>query len=160
LVLFGLIGYGIEEGSRASEDQAREDAIFIEIPKDACQSYFVEALSERLFERGFDLEVIYSRVARKASGDYLIRLRIDKCGFRKVNTTSDELSAFLSGEYEIILPNNSSSNDFQSLSITGRERKSWNEFVGDLDSTIEEFRSVKAKAGRRLANKLIYWQSD
>lgn len=155
-ILFGLIGYGVEEGSRASEDASREDAIFAEVPEDACRSYFLEAFSERLKERQYEVKIIESRVTRVADNAYVIRLRISACGFRKVNTTSDELSAFFSGEYEILRPGESSSNDFQAIAITGQDRQDWNEFIGDVDSTIEEFRSVKAKAGRRLANKLIF----
>ena len=44
-VLFGIIGAGIEESSRTSKDEVREDAILVHIPDDACHNHLVEELT-------------------------------------------------------------------------------------------------------------------
>lgn len=156
LVLFGLIGYGIEESSRASEDKKREDAILIEVPEDVCHNHVVEAMTQRLAEKEYSLAVVDTTTADSSDNTYVIRLKIDACGYRKINTTTDEISAFFAAEYQILNPGEKASKKLERLMITGSERKQWDDLVGDLDSAVEEFRLVKIKAGRRLANKLIY----
>ena len=72
------------------------------------------------------------------------------------NTTTEELYAYLTAQYRIFRPGERTSGKLEELTITGTERKHWDQLLTEFDASVAEFRGVKSKAGRRLANKLIY----
>lgn len=155
-VLFGLIGAGIEESSRKSKDVEKESAILVHIPDDACQSYLVDAFTEGLEKNGFDVTVVDGKPGKSSGESYVIRLKIDACGYRMVDTINEEMAAYLTAQYRIFKPQEKISGELLELTIIGREHRNWNDLTADFDSAVEEFRDVKRRVGKRLANKLIY----
>jgi hypothetical protein len=155
-VLFGLIGAGIEESSRQGKDEKREEAILVHIPDDACHNHLVEEFTARLDARGISTEVINEKPGKTAGDAYVIRLRIDACGFRMVDTTDEEMAAYVVAQYRIYKPQEKITGKLEELTLIGRDHRSWESFVADYDAAVEEFRAVKRKTGARLANKIIY----
>ena len=155
-VLFGIIGAGIEESSRASKDEVREDAILVHIPDDACHNHLVEEFTARLDAKGITTEVINEKPGKTAGDAYVIRLKIDACGFRMVDTTSEEMAAYVVAQYRIYKPQEKITGKLEELTMIGRDHRVWEAFLADYDAAVAEFRAVKRKAGTRLANKVIY----
>lgn len=155
-VLFGIIGAGIEESSRTSKDEKREDAILVHIPDDACHNHLVEEFTARLDAKGITTEVIEEKPGKTAGDAYVIRLKIDACGFRMVDTTSEEMAAYVVAQYRIYKPQEKITGKLEELTMIGRDHRVWEAFLADYDAAVAEFRAVKRKAGARLANKVIY----
>jgi hypothetical protein len=155
-VLFGIIGAGIEESSRQGKDEKREEAILVHIPDDACHNHLVEEFTARLDAKGITTEVINEKPGKTAGDAYVIRLRIDACGFRMVDSTDAEMAAYVVAQYRIYKPQEKISGKLEELTLIGRDHRVWEAFLADYDTAVEEFRSVKRKAGARLANKVIY----
>ena len=155
-VFFGLIGAGIEESSRYNKDEKREEAILAHIPDDACHNHLVEEFTARLEARGIGTEVIHEKPGKTAGDSYVVRLKIDACGFRMVDSTDAEMAAYVVAQYRIYRPGEKISGKLEELTLIGRDHRSWESFVAEYDTAVEEFRAVKRKTGARLANKIIY----
>lgn len=155
-VLFGLIGVAVEESNRTEQDNKREEEILEHIPDDACHNYLISAMTQRLAEKGYLMTVVEDKMGKPADDTFAVRLKIDHCGFRIVNAETDELSAYLAGQYQVLEPGEKKHGTMQSVLVTGDLRATWDVIVENFDASVEEFRAVKSKAGRRLANKIIY----
>jgi len=155
-VLFGLIGAGIEEANRKDKDEEKEEAILVHIPDDACHSYLVDAFTVQLEKKGFGVTVNHAKVGKTAGDAYAVRLKIDACGFRIVDSIDDEVAAYVVAQYRIFKPQEKTSGKLEELTMIGRDHRPWEDFQVDFDGAVNEFRSVKSRAGTRLANKVIY----
>ena len=153
---FGLIGAGIEEGNRKSDDTKKETAILVHIPDDACHSYMTEAFTARLEEKGFEAEVVHGKPGKSAGDSYAIRLRIDACGYRMVDTIAEEMAAYVVAQYRIYEPGEKTSGKLLELTMIGKDRRPWNDLLDDAEGAVEEFRDAKRRVGLRLANKIVY----
>ena len=155
-VLFGLIGYGVEESTRNSNDTKREEAIEPALGDITCDQFVVDALTSRLEEKGYAVEVREEKAPRSASDGYVIRVDIVACGFRMINTTSDEVSSFFAANYEVLKPGQVRSKKMEEMIVTGSEKASWETYLNNRDMADSEFDAALIKGGRRIANKLIY----
>ena len=155
-VLFGLIGYGIEEGTRSNKDKVREEAIAGHLTDTDCRAGFESALVDRLREKGFEPTVVTGKQKTDESFDWVLKIRILACGFKKTDTTAEELSTFHLSTYELESGTKKLSEDRVDLLLTGTQIGSWEQILSDTIVADEEYLSVKNKAGRRIANKLIY----
>ncbi len=153
---FGLIGAGIEESHRHGKDEEREEAILVHIPDDACHNHLVESFTLRLEEKGISATVVYEKPGKNAGDAYAIRLKIDACGFRMVDTTDEDMAAYIVAQYRIYKPGEKISGKLEEVTMIGRDHRQWEAFLEDFEGAVEEFRTVKRRAGVRLANKIIY----
>lgn len=158
-LLLGGIGYGIEEGSRAGEDNEREAQVLKFIPDDDCRAQFVAAVSERLAERGYDATIVGPLDSVPEGFDYVVRTKIRACGFKLANSTTSELTAFYAFSYRVT-PYGKGTEDEQDVLITGTHRGDWDEILAEPDVARAEFDKARRNAGRRLGNKLIYRKDD
>ena len=155
-VLFGLIGYGVEESTRASNDAKREEHILQFIDSGDCEAVTLRALGERLSEKGFEVEIRHEQAGLAIDDAYVLRVDVAACGFKMIDTTRDEMTSFVAVEYEVLRPGQRRGKNEQELIITGDEQAPWSKFENDAELAQGEFDAVRVKAGRRLANKLIY----
>ena len=155
-VLFGLIGAGIEESARKSDDEEKESAVLAHIPDDACHSYLIDTFTKELEERGFAVTVVEGKPGKSSGESYVIRLKIDACGYRMVDTINEEMAAYVTAQYRIFRPQEELKGKLLELTIISRNQRTWDDLTADFDSAVEEFRDVKRRVGTRLANKLVY----
>ena len=153
---FGLIGAGIEEGTRKSDDTKKESAILAHIPDDACHSYMTDAFTARLHESGFEPEIVHGRPGRKADDRYVIRLKIDACGYRMIDSIDEEMAAYVTAQYRIYRPGEKTSGKLLELTMVGKNQRRWDDLLDDAEGAVEEFRDTKRRVGLRLANKIVY----
>lgn len=158
-VFFGLIGYTIEEGARNGKDTKRENEILAHIADAACRTEFEQALIDRLADKGYVADIAERWSDDNDGYDFSMRIRIHACGFKLVNSTSDELSAFYAARYSIT-PAGQKKNKMSDMLITGTTRGSWPNLLSEPDVAVTAFESVRIKAGRRLANRLIYRKQE
>lgn len=157
--LFGLIGAGIEEGSRKSSDENLEAELEPHLTDLDCRTAFVGGLVSRLEEKGFETVVAESGTRRRDAYDYVIRIKLRNCGFKMTNTQNREMAAFYYAQYGIEKGDEKASK-LGDLLMTGRTLGSWTEMMSDTERCESEFVKVRQKAGRRIANKLIYRKKD
>lgn len=156
VVLFGLIGYGIEESSRVGDDNQREAQVLAFLPTDDCRTGFEDALVAKLEEKGYAATVVASHKYAAGSFDQTIRLKIRACGFKLANSSSDEVSAFYAASYAIDKAGQKPAREMTDMLITGAFRSDWSGFVAEPEIARTEFESVRVRAGQRIANRLIY----
>lgn len=156
VVLFGLIGYGIEEGSRVGEDNDREAQVLAFLPSSDCRTGFDEALLTKLGDKGYDATLAAPIKEVEGSYDRTIRLKIRACGFKLANSLSDQVSAFYAASYAIDKAGEKPSRGMTDVLITGTFRSDWPSIVAEPEVAVAEFESVRVLAGRRIANRLIY----
>ena len=156
VVLFGLIGYGIEEGSRVGEDNDREEQVLAVLPTSDCRSGFDEALESKLGDKGYDATIVASDKEVDGLFDRTIRLKIRACGFKLANSSSDEVSAFYAASYAIDKAGEKPTRKMTDMIVTGTFRSDWPSIVAEPEIAAAEFESVRVQAGRRIANRLIY----
>lgn len=156
VVIFGLIGYGIEEGSRVSEDNEREEQVLAYLPTSDCRTGFDEALLTKLGDKGYEATLATSTSEVEGSFDRTIRLKIRACGFKLANSSSDEVSAFYAVSYAIDKAGEKPSRGMTDVLITGTFRSDWPGIIAEPEIAAAEFEAVRINAGRRIANRLIY----
>ncbi len=155
-VLFGLIGAGISESNRAGKDKRRKEAIAPFLDNMACAPMLIEATEERLDEKGFKLRTVDAGDPNEPDVAYVIVLKIGTCGFKMMDSQTDEVAAFVVAEYHILKPGQKKPKKRSRMLITGKHRQSWEALVASPEVANAEFAAIKIKAGRRLANKVIY----
>lgn len=156
VVIFGLIGYGIEESSRVSEDNEREEQVLAYLPTSDCRTGFDEALLAKLGEKGYDATIAASDNKVDGSFDRTIRLKIRACGFKLANSSSDQVSSFYAASYAIDKAGEKPSRGMTDVLITGTFRSDWPSIVAEPEIAAAEFEAVRVRAGTRIANRLIY----
>lgn len=155
MVIFGLIGYGVEESSRNEEDNKREGEILQYIPDHDCREAFVAALAERLEEKGFTVALAGRDEPPADASFYELRVKVHACGFKLTNSTSELLSTFHAVTYSVLV----GKDEFMEKSdvlMTGKMSAPWPKILANAELAAEEFKAIREKSGRRVANQLIY----
>lgn len=155
MVIFGLIGYGVEESSRNEDDRKREDEILPYLPDHDCRDAFVAALSERLEEKGFTVAIAGRDEPPAGASFYDLHVKVHACGFKLTNSTSELLSAFHAVTYRVLVGKDEIIKKSDVL-MTGKLTATWPNILANAEFAAEEFKVIREKAGRRIANQLIY----
>jgi hypothetical protein len=155
-LFFGLIGAGIEEGSRAGDDHEREAAVLVHIPDSSCRTGFDQALTDRLTNKGYSVEIVGPDEKPSGNFDIVMRLKIHACGYKLNNSTSEEISAFYAVSYLINPATANHAGKMSDILMSGVYSGTWPELLAMPDLAAREFDQIRIKAGRRLANMLIY----
>jgi len=154
--LFGLIGAGIEEGNRAGKDKKREEEIIPLLEDTTCSPVLINAMAERLSEKGFKLHAPDAGIQAVGEIQNILHLKIVACGFKMVDSGTEDMAAFVAAKYYVIEPKQKKPKKMSPLLIFGKTRSIWEAILSNPESANAEFAAVKVKAGRRLANKIIY----
>lgn len=155
IVLAGLIGYGIEEGIRGGKDGKKKDQLLSYISDPSCKNIFLSSLAEKLKKEGYDVSNSQSSENVKAGHDKLsLNIKINSCGFKLVNTDSKQVSAFI--DFKTILYDGNKNPVKQKYIFFGKTKTPFEELLQSKLSIEKEFSSVLKKAGKRLANKIVY----
>lgn len=157
MVVFGLIGYGIEESSRSSDDKEREQQILPYISDSTCRSGFLDSMRSRFEEKNFFMILDEERDEDTGDVDYSLFIKIHSCGFKLTNSTSELLSSFYAVTYRVVA-GDAELIEKSDVLLTGRMTAGWAEILANGDLAAEEFFAIRDKAGRRIANQLIYFK--
>jgi len=149
-VLFGLIGAAVTSSVENNKDTARENELLPLIGDPSCEKVFRTSLANRLAEKGHTL------AGEAQDSGPQIHLKIEACGFRIVDRETGEIAAFFAADYRLYDEPVSKARDLERLLLTGRNRYAWADLLDNPETVADEFRSIQSKAGRRIANKLIY----
>ena len=152
-VFFGLIGAAVTGGQESGEDREREAQLLPLFADATCRETFTTAFAHRLREK--QVALLAPRPEESVAPE--IWVRIDACGFKLMDPDSGDLAAFFAAEYAILdAPARDTPRDRSRLLMIGRQRQTWEELTANGELAASLFDNVKVRAGRRLANKVIY----
>ena len=155
LVLFGLIGYGIEESDRNNDDNRREEAMLEHLADPDCATDFAESMTGLLEDRGIAYRLAESNKEKASGFTHTLHVRLHTCGFMLTNQADEELSAFYAVSYAITSVGEKKQKMAEVL-ITGPRRATWDVIMTEPGLAVEEFYQTRIRAGRRVANKFVY----
>lgn len=160
--LGGLLGASIQAGVENGKDAKKEKEVLEHLESSACAPLFEESFLESLAEAG-DYSIVdkpVGKAARKSAADASVRveLTIDRCGFKLVNSERMFVAAFAEARYRIYSPTQPKPKKASRLLLLGKEHSTWDGLLNDKSEISFRFERVLEKAGKRLANKVIYFK--
>lgn len=175
----GLIGAAIEEGVRNSQDSDKKSQLLPHISDASCINHFRSALLEKLANKKIDVDEFPSSTIKAKDKDdglesdpigniesnnydsfnlevnqQLLSINITNCGFKLVDLTSEKVAAFI--DFKSSLTNKADSENKENNLFLGKKSYTFETLVQANSNAEEELTSVLKKAGRRVANKIIY----
>lgn len=152
-VLGGLIGAGIEEGVRKGKDTKKKKIVLSLVSDSNCKTRFLNKLVSKLEKNNFNTLLEASFKDNKKSKNWL-NIKIAKCGFMMVNTSTMEMSAFV--DFKVVIKNKNKTVYKNKFSIRSKEQYKFENLIADEQKINVELESVLHRAGSRLASKIIY----
>lgn len=159
-VLFGLIGAGIEEGVRSNKDKEKKKQLLEHIDNPSCNGRFLAALEKKLIDKGYESVVIKDgENINVADKDLLLEVKTNICGFKLVDTNADLVAPFIN--FSAVLKKDGKKIPFdKNFTFIGKKSYFFQEWLGVSVNPGEEFEDVLVRAGKRLANKVIYRKGE
>ena len=149
-VLFGWVGITFMMDARHARDTKREAQVAPDSEATVCRNGFEWALQERLEEENFSIAI-------ESNGQLpVLEVKIVACGFRVLNRSTAEMSAFFEAKYRFTQAGARRSTRAQRLLEIGDARAAWSEFEQSPALAADEIQQVLMQAGRKLANNIIY----
>lgn len=149
-VLFGLVGVGVASASKGGSDKEREKAVSSQASAVNCRTGFVRALYDHLVNNGY--------VVDNDPGELTPTLEIEivACGFRVLERRKGDMAAFFEAKYRLVRPDSDRAKRSRRLFQVGEFRGGWMDFERSPALAVDEFQQVLARAGQKLANRIIY----
>ena len=152
-VFGGLIGGTIEEGVRKNKDNNKKKEILKLISNSSCKDRLISSLIEKLEDNTFEI-VLEQETKKNKKSKFWLDVKILKCGLKMVNSTTKEISTFV--EYNSIVREKNKIITKKKHSIVSKNQYNYLALSNDIKNLNSELDLVLKKAGKRLANKLIY----
>jgi len=152
-ILGGIIGGSIEEGVRKGKDTKKKKEILNLLSDSTCKKRLVDTLIDKLNDN--DIKVQESSDLKKnKKSKFWLELKILKCGFKMVNSSTKEISAFV--EFKTKIRNKNKITQKKKHTIKAKNNYSYNDLITNAEIINSELTLVLERAGKRLANKIIY----
>lgn len=149
----GLIGASIQAGIENGKDEKKEKQVLEHLPSSECAPLFIESFLENL-----SASPDFSVAADQPEGDDYVQveLTIDRCGFKLVNSERMFVAPFAEARYRIYRASESKPKKASRLLLIGKVRSTWEDLLAQPADIALRFERTLQKAGKRLANKVIY----
>ena len=152
-VLGGFIGAAVESGVRSGQDQDREALILPHLQDSSCSSQVLNGLTKALSRKNIEASVI-EEVSDSSQIGKTLTLELSGCGFKLTDSTMMLVSAYI--EVDAVLKDGSSEVLDEKILIQGREQFTFHSLSENPDALNKQLDKVRTKAGKRIANKIIY----
>jgi len=154
--LGGLIGASIQAGVENGKDKRKEEQVLEHLASSDCAPFLETSFLENLVATG-DYEIVEKTSGKSPEDpDLKVELTIDRCGFKLVNSERMLIAAFAEARYRIYSPSESKPKKADRLLLLGKSRTTWDGLLDEQTEIPLRFERVLEKAGKRLANKVIY----
>ncbi len=156
-VLGGLVGAGIATGVNKSKDTKLESKITNKTGKIVCHEDLLNAFKEKLVAKG-DFAIIDSQEPHEKNNVQTVTLAIKDCGYKLANQENKLLAAFVTFKVKIRKTKTSEINLDESFMIKSSKHYQLGYLLENTAVVSSEMKAVLEKAGKRLANKIIYFK--
>lgn len=153
-VFLGLVGAGIEEGVRGGKDTAKKKQLLEFLDEPSCKAVFVNSFTTKLTNKNY--RVVELDRSKKSTVDYMLEVKIDACGFKMTNSNTRLMSAFMSIRTVLKDRDGDDLGLDKSFLIVSKTERTFESFLKNTEFIVSDFEYVQKKAGKRLANKIIY----
>lgn len=155
-VLFGLVGAAIEEGVDQSNDKAKENQVLPHLDSPSCSTALLVAMQDTFSKDASYELVLPAGDAGDTTIPLALKITINSCGFRIVNSTNKTVSAYADVKMELSQRDVKEPVEEEKILVHGGQRVSFTELISQPELINSEFTSVLQKAGKRVANKVIF----
>ena len=152
-VIGGLIGAAVEDSIRNDKDKKKEADVLRHLENPACEGPIISALREKLLSKGKILEVV--ETSHKNVGMHL-KLSVKSCGFKLVDATLHEVAAYADLRAKLYVDGDLDPDFEKRFYLTSKNQQPFPTLLSESEYIEAEFLSALERAGKRLANKLIY----
>jgi hypothetical protein len=150
-------GEAVEAALKQNADEGREQEIFGDhADEKICREHFLPALVDELETAAVTIEQSETKPPETPVEKRTLRLQIHSCGFRKFRASASELRPFFIVDYQLLHPGEAPTREFEQLFLVGASKKTWDDYVAEPELTVATFHAEKARAGRRLAQRLLF----
>lgn len=156
-VLGGLIGAGIETGVSKSKDSNLENDLIEQTGEIICHEDLIHAFKQKLTADD-KFSVVQEEALSENSNHLTLILSIKDCGYKLTNQENNMLSAFVSFKAKIKQSKSTTINFDESFMIKSSQHHHLNDLLINADTVTKEMHDLLEKAGKRLANKIIYFK--
>lgn len=158
-VVGGLIGAGIQAGYESSKDAEKREAIYPYVAAQPWRDVFIKTMTESLAEKGLEPVWIEDGTdAKPGMADLYLVLYPGQFGFRVVDTTSQQMAAFIEFEAAYSTQPIGGKNKVtkEPFYVTEKNQVSYSQLIEDTAGINPRIESVLKTAARRLTNKIVY----
>jgi len=154
-ILFGLIGAGVQQSIESGKDTGMKKTVLKLVEDASCKSRLIKSLTEKLEQNGYKTNVIQKkRLSKSEKNNTVLGLKIIRCGYRLVNSSTKKMSAFV--EFKATLKDKKREIYKNKFLIKSKQHYLFQDLLDDIHKINDELDTVLKKAGARLANKIIY----
>ncbi len=143
--------------NRKESDTEREVEIAAFLQEAGCVEEFTKAMTARFQHYGVAVEFISEARGRDEDANADVGIRIRNCGFRIMDRQAEHLAAHY--EFSFWLSGDDPETQARNVIITGSHRASWEDFLALPVLAADEFEEVTVRAGKRVADKVVYGES-
>lgn len=151
-ILFGVIGATVQEGHLKSKDTKMKKQVLETLSDSSCSKNFINKLIEKLGKNSFNAYLADNK--KDKSKELFLNIKIKKCGFKMVNSTTNYIAAFI--DFNVFLLEDKKRVFEKKFAIKSKHQYSFADLISDKQRIDDEMTSVLNRAGTRLANKIIY----
>ncbi len=152
-IIGGLVGASIDSGIRKGKDTKKKNELLKTLSDSTCKTRLVEQFVNKLINNEFTVVLEQSNKKNKKS-TFWLDINIIKCGYKMVNSSTEEMSAYV--EFKTVIRTNNKVVTKKKYSIKAKKQYNYQKLVKDTQIINTELGLVLIKAGKRLANKIIY----
>ncbi len=151
----GMIGAAIQAGHQAGKDKKKLEEVLPHITLDSCGDIIFDAFKDKIDKKSI-LSKMISKGVKFEKGDLILKIGIDACGFKLTNSVDKLLSSYVLGKMVLTKKGNKKPLIKERLYLTGKQQFSFGQLLKESNQINSRLEKVLKKAGRRVANKIIY----
>lgn len=151
----GLIGAAIQTGHQSGKDRDKLEVVRPHITLNSCGDILMASFKEKFEKKSISSKEMISGHKFK-KGDLILKIGIDACGFKLTNSVDKLLSSYVLGKVVFTRKGEKTPLLKERLYLTGKKQFSFDELLNDSDQIDLRLEKILSKAGKRIANKIIY----
>ena len=156
-IFFGLLGAAVDEGVQSNKDAEKKLELLAGRDEPSCADQFIQSFTDKLSAKDYSIDV--SRVSDATQNHtkkgLWLNIKNVVCGFKVVNTQTSDVLAFMSFQSYLMKDNKKLAFDENHMVFSKKEHQFF-ELTNSSEKTQQELSFVLNRAGRKLANKIIY----
>ncbi|MFL0801098.1 MAG: hypothetical protein K6L80_11645 [Agarilytica sp.] len=151
----GLIGAAIQTSHQNGKDKEKLEEIRPHITLDSCGDVLFDTFKAKIDKKSIPAKEITASDSFK-KGDLILKIGIDACGFKLTNSVDRLMSSYVLGKMVLKRKGQKGALIKERLYLTGKQQFSFEKLLEESDQINTRIEKILKKAGKRVANKIIY----
>jgi hypothetical protein len=151
----GLLGAAIQTSHQNSKDEEKQSLLQPHVSIDNCGDILIQAFQDKITKKQLPASLIESS-KELDKGSLVLEISVDGCGFRLTDSVGGLMSSHLLGKMRLTRKGESKPVLEERIFVTGKQQLTFNELLREPELLDPYLEAVLKKAGKRIANKVIY----